>query len=238
MRYRGHGDQVFVLNPEGETLDDALVTLELGDASAEVYLITTNTAHYPMDPNVERLDLLEAAAKGLRAASTEEYQPQARPPMTEPVAERPWVTEFNNNPPLPSKGALGRRSSRRLQESEPMGTEEEGVREGDTFAFRDRDDDRNVVEIPATARQVISDGTTTVAVWVADADWATACEPDAGAGSGRVAWRRISSPKCASPRRWRTRWGPSFCSRVPATTSTTGSRRSSATRGGHTAFRS
>ena len=65
-----------------------------------------------------------------------------------------------------------------------MGTEEEpGVREGDTFAFRDRDDDRNVVEIPATARQVVSDGTTTVAVWVADADWATACEPDAGAGS-------------------------------------------------------
>ena len=186
LRYRGHGDQVFVLNPEGETLDDALVTLELGDASAEVYLITTNTAHYPMDPNVERLDLLEAAAKGLRAASTEEYQPQARPPMTEPVAERPWVTEFNNNPPLPSKGSLGRRSSRRLQESEPMGTEEEGVMEGDTFAFRDRDDDRNVVEIPATARQVISDGTTTVAVWVADADWATACEPDAGDGSGRL----------------------------------------------------
>ena len=186
LHYRGHGDQVFVLNQEGETLDDALVTLELGDASAEVYLITTNTAHYPMDPNVERLDLLEAAAKGLRAASTEEYQPQARPPMTEPVAERPWVTEFNNNPPLPSKGSLGRRSSRRLQESEPMGTEEAGVMEGDTFAFLDRDDDRNVVEIPATARQVISDGTTTVAVWVADADWATACEPDAGDGSGRL----------------------------------------------------
>ena len=186
LHYRGHGDQVFVLNQEGETLDDALVTLELGDASAEVYLITTNTAHYPMDPNVERLDLLEAAAKGLRAASTEEYQPQARPAMTEPAPDRPWVTEFNNNPPLPSKGALHRRSSRRLQESEPMVTEEEGVMEGDTFAFLDRDDDRNVVEIPATARQVVSDGTTTVAVWVADADWATACEPHDGDGSGRL----------------------------------------------------
>ena len=84
LHYRGHGDQVFVLNQEGETLDDALVTLELGDASAEVYLVATNTAHYPMDPNVERLDIMEAAAKGLRAASTEEYQPQARPAMTEP----------------------------------------------------------------------------------------------------------------------------------------------------------
>ena len=183
LHYRGHGDQVFVLNQEGETLDDALVTLELGDASAEVYLIATNTAHYPMDPNVERLDLLEAAAKGLRAASTEEYQPQARPAMTEPAPDLPWVTEFNNNPPLLSRAGVNRRSARLLQEAEPVTEEEPGVMEGDTFAFRNRGDDRSVVEIPATARQVVSDGTTTVAVWVADADWATACEPGAGDGS-------------------------------------------------------
>ena len=41
--------------------------------------------------------------------------------------------------------------------------------EGDTFAFRDLDDDFNLVEIPATARKVVSDGTTTVAVWVSSA---------------------------------------------------------------------
>ena len=157
-----------------------------GDASAEVYLVATNTAHYPMDPNVERLDIREAAAKGLRAASTEEYQPQARPAMTEPGPDRPWVTEFNNNPPLRSRVGVNKRSARLLQEAEPVTAEEPGVMEGDTFAFLDRDDDFNVVEVPATARQVVSDGTTTVAVWVADADWATACEPDAGDGSGRL----------------------------------------------------
>ena len=186
LHYRGHGDQTFVLNQEGETLDDALVTLELGDASAEVYLVTTNTAHYPMNPNVERLDLVEAAAKGLRAASTEEFRPQARPAMTERAAERPWVTEFNNNPPLGSRIGVGRRSSRLLQEAEPVTADEPGVMEGDTFVFLDRGDDRSIVEIPATARQVVSDGTTTVAVWVADADWSTACEPHDGHGSGRL----------------------------------------------------
>ena len=185
LQYRGHGDQVFVLNPEGETLDDALVTLELGDAAAEVYLIAANGAHFPMDPNVERLDLMEAAAKGLRAASTEEHQPRARPAMTERAAERPLVTEFNNNPPLGSRVRVGRRSSRLLHEVEPV-TAEPGVMEGDTFAFRDLDFDGSVVEIPATARQVVSDGTTTVAVWVADADWETACEPHDDDGSGRL----------------------------------------------------
>ena len=49
-RYRGRGDQVFVLNPEGESLDDALYTLNLGAASAEVYLIATNTAPTPWIP--------------------------------------------------------------------------------------------------------------------------------------------------------------------------------------------
>ena len=160
LQYRGHGDQVFVLNQDGEALDDALVTLELGGASAEVYLVTTNSAHYPMDPNVERLDLMEAAAKGLRAASTEEYQPRPRPAMTELVPERPEVTEFNNNPPLLSRAGVAKRGSRSSQEAR-------GVMEGDTFTFLDFDFETfSAIEIPATARDVITDGTRTVAVWV------------------------------------------------------------------------
>ena len=180
LHYRGHGDQVFVLNQDGEALDDALVTLELGDASAEVYLVTTNGAHYPMEPNVERLDLMEAAAKGLRAASTEEYQPQPRPAMTELVPERHEVTEFNNNPPLLSRAGVAKRSSRSSQEAR-------GVMEGDTFTFLDFDFETfSAIEIPATARDVITDGTRTVAVWVADADWETACEHDDGAGTATL----------------------------------------------------
>ena len=188
LHYRGHGDQVFVLNQGGEALDDALVTLELGDASAEVYLVTTNSAHYPMEPNVERLDLMEAAAKGLRAASTEEYQPQSRPAMTEPAPDRPGVTEFNNNPPLLSRVGVDKRSSRSSQEADPTVTEQQrDVMEGDTYTFLDFDFHTfSAVEIPATAREVITDGTLTVAVWVADADWETACEHEDGAGTATL----------------------------------------------------
>ena len=164
--YRG-GDQVFVLNPDGEVLDDTLYTLHLGNASAEVYLIATNTAHYRMEPRIERLDLLEAAAKGLRAAHTE-HQQQSRPPMTAATDHRPWVTEFNNNPPLDAGLTDDRR---RAQQQEPR----QPVAAGDTVAFLDLDEDDNLVEIPSTARSVVTDGVTTVAVWVADADWGSAC---------------------------------------------------------------
>ena len=200
LHYRGQGDQVFVLNPEGETLDDTLVTLELGDADAEVYLIATNGAHYPMDPNVERLDLREAAAKGLLAAAAGEYQPQARPAMTERAAELPWVTEFNNNPPLgPRIGSgVARRSVGLEQEAVPATAEETEVQEGDTFTFLHRGDDRSALEIPSTARHVVSDGTTTVAVWVADEDWDTACEPHDGAGSGRLVAAHVVPKVCVT----------------------------------------
>ena len=198
LRYRGHGDQVFVLNRDGEELDDALVTLELGDASAQVFLVATNGAHYPMYPQVERLDVREAAAKGLRAASGDEHQAQARPAMTERVAERSWVTEFNNDPPLGSRIGAGRRNARLSQEAEPVGAEEPGVREGDTFAFRDADDDRNPIEIPATARKVVTDGTTTIAVWVADADWATACESGDGAAGRTLRAAHVVPPACVT----------------------------------------
>ena len=64
--YAGSGDQVFVLNPNGEALDDTLYTLHLDDSSAEVYVIAT-AGNCHLDPQVERLDLREAAAKGLQA---------------------------------------------------------------------------------------------------------------------------------------------------------------------------
>ena len=66
--YRGSGDQVFVLNnPNGEVLDDTLYTLDLGNALAEVYVVGT-AGNYHVDPEIERLDLREAVAKGRRAA--------------------------------------------------------------------------------------------------------------------------------------------------------------------------
>ena len=166
--YRGSGDQVFVLNPGGEILEDTTLTLELGDASADVYVIATNTGIHHADPHLERLDIRDAQAKGQRAAATEEeYEPAPRTWESQPVAERAWVTEFNNNPPLSSRSAS--RSGRLQAQSQG------GVAEGDRFTFIDRDDDDNRVEIPATARKVVTDGTRTTAVWVADREWSTRC---------------------------------------------------------------
>ena len=174
--YRGSGDQVFVLNPEGEELDDTLVTLNLGETPAAVYVIASNTAHYPMEPQVERLDIMEAAIKAGRFAHKEEYQAQSRPAPSEPAPDRPEVTDFNNNFPLTGTGGI-KGGARLQQQSAPP------VAEGDTFTFLDFDRASfGAVEIPATARRVITDGATTVALWVADADWETAC--DTGHESG------------------------------------------------------
>ena len=159
---------MFVLNPGGEILEDTTLTLELGDASADVYVIATNTGIHHADPHLERLDIRDAQAKGRRAAATEEeYEPAPRTWESQPVAERAWVTEFNNNPPLSSRSAS--RSGRLQAQSQG------GVAEGDRFTFIDRDDDDNRVEIPATARKVVTDGTRTAAVWVGDRDWWTRC---------------------------------------------------------------
>ena len=178
--YRGSGDQVFVLNPEGEELDDTLVTLNLGETPAEVYVIASNTAHYPMEPKVERLDIMEAAIKAGRFAHKEEYHAQPRPPAAayapapdEPPPVPSWITEFNNNPPLTGGGSSGKGASRLLQQSGQR------VAEGDTFTFfHYRRGD--AIPIPATARRVTTDGTVTLGVWVADENWEGICDTTPG----------------------------------------------------------
>ena len=170
--YRGHGDQVFVLNADGKTLDKTVYTLDLGDASAEVYLIATNTAYYDVQPEVRRLDRIEAVAKGLLDELPAEYQPAPRPATIPSLGEREWITEFNNNPPLPAPSARASRRAHAQAGPDP-------VAEGDRGTFHDRDDDRNLVPIPATARRVVTDGSRTAAFWVADDDWGAGCR---GAG--------------------------------------------------------
>ena len=159
-RYRGSGDQVFTLNPDGAMLDSALYTLDLGDASAEVYVIATNTATYPMGPHIERLDLGGAAVQ-------DGYVPPPRPAPSAREPELAWITEFNNNPPLSRRSTP--RGSARLHTQAVR-----GVAEGDRFTFRHLDDNY-LVFIPATARSVVTDGETTVALWVADRDWGPNC---------------------------------------------------------------
>ena len=156
LEYEG-GDAVFVLNPNGEILDDTAYTLRLGDASADVYLIATNTAYHPMDPRVARLD--RRAAAGRFAPAANEALAQRTASGHSMVPQRSWVTEFNNDSPPPDGACMPQQTQTRVAEV------------GDTFTFRDLDESQELVEIPATARKVVRDATTTLAVWVADNDW-------------------------------------------------------------------
>ena len=165
-RYRGRGDQVFVLNPDGQELEEALYTLDLGEATAGVYVVATNTAGHEVDPAIERLDPEDGAA-GRRAAAQTVREARSRPAPSARVAEFEWITEFNNNPPLSGRrGFSGTRSGASAQT-------QRGVAEGDRYDFRHRG--REPVSIPATARSVVTDGETTVALWVADREWGTDC---------------------------------------------------------------
>ena len=163
--YRGSGDQVFVLNPDGEVLDDTVYSLDLGDSSAEVYVIAT-AGNRHMEHRVEMLDRRKAAAENLAAAQGEQ-QAESRPAADEVSARLQSITAFNNfndGPPV-WEGSV-----------DPARSQTVGARpaaaEGDRFIFFDAIDE---VEVPATLRRVATDGTTSVAVWVANKEWIETC---------------------------------------------------------------
>ena len=170
-RYRGSGNQVFVLNGEGENLDDTVVTVNLGDASAEVHVIATNTANSERSVEIRSLSRLEAEAKGLQPSAQDAYEPAPRPLLSEVDAKLARVTESDYNLPLSTR-ASGATARLRTQS-------QTAVAEGDRFTFKEWDRDRNVIHIPATARRVVTDGSVTAAFWVGDADWGAGCS---GAG--------------------------------------------------------
>ncbi|MDE0449630.1 MAG: putative Ig domain-containing protein [Spirochaetaceae bacterium] len=165
--YRGSGDQVFVLNPNGEVLDQTLYTLNLGSAAAEVYVVAT-AGNFHVSPQIERLDRREAAAKGLQPPAQAVQQPEPRPAPGGQVSPRlRWITEFNNfndGPPVwEGSAAPGRIAELQAQPA---------VAEGDRIDFYDAVDK---ILVPATVRKVVTDGTTRVALWVADQEWADTC---------------------------------------------------------------
>ena len=152
LHYTG-GNQAFILNPNGEILDGATFALSLGAADADVYVIATNTAHHPANPHVERLDRASRRAAGRLV--------QAAADATSMVPQRGWVTQFNNGSDLPLAGTCGQHQ----------------VAQGNTFTFRDYNASLGeTVNIRATERKVVTDGTTTLTVWVADASWETCSE--------------------------------------------------------------
>ena len=162
LTYRGSGDQVFPLNSEGQILDATPVTLNLGGADAEVYLVATNTGFHPMAPRVERLDGVSAAAHGSTQAAARAAQRRLAA-RGAAVPARAWVTTFNNESPLPRAGSCA------VQQSRSTNTQV-----GDKHTFRDFDAAADAsVNIPATVRKVAEDSNTRLTVWVANRDWET-----------------------------------------------------------------
>ena len=170
LRYRGSGDQVFVLNPDDAYLRNARFTLQLGDASTEVYVISTNTSNrYPANLEIARLDPGAAATHGRRAPAEDGPEP-----LASGVSPERAVTEFNDSLPrwLPRwEGSAGGSGRLRTQS-------QGGVAEGDRFTFPDITS-VGLPAIPSTARKVVTDGAATAAFWVGDRDWGPNCR---GAG--------------------------------------------------------
>ena len=158
--YRGSGDHVCPINSDGQALDEVSLSLRLGTARRDVYVIATNTNHYPASARVERLDA-GPEAEGQGSFARREYPPHRLQPDSSGHAP-PWIVEFNNNPP-PMQRSGGTQRSLRAQA-------QRAVAEGDRFTFTTHQED-----MPATARRVVSDGSTTLVVWVADRDWSATC---------------------------------------------------------------
>ena len=162
--YRGSGDQVCSVNPDGQALDQVSYDLRLGAARPEVYLIATNTNSNPASPMITIVGGVQAATTASPRVTGTSHRSASYSSKHAPE----WVTEFNNNPPQLHGAAALRQSLSDARARQP-------VAEGDTLVFHHFLDVETPVEIPATARSVVTDGTTTAALWVADDAWGT-CE--------------------------------------------------------------
>ena len=155
--FRPTDPRVRFINPDGASLHDELFTLDLGNASAEVFVISTNTTTLPVTPHIEWLDSGRLA----------EQVPQPRPAASQPAPEPVWFRDLQRLPPLRTDGPSERRQ-RLARAQSPVAV-------GDQFVFIETRANEVFVPVPATVRKVIRTGSTTLAVWVADREWWATC---------------------------------------------------------------
>ena len=159
--YRGCGNQVFSLNPEGDSLVDELYTLLLDATYADVYLIATNTTTDAATATIQPLNLSTPPPATIRhavdPAAVARHFHADRPPHPDPSR-----TEFDPSSLVSSPLDLSRRVAR------------QPPRHGDAFTFWDTFPEQPR-HVPATARRVVTDGTTSAVFWVEDSHWGT-CE--------------------------------------------------------------
>ena len=159
-RYRGSGDQVFVLNPNGEELNRTLYTLDLGSSSPEVYVVST-TGNLHLDQNIVVVD------RGRASAQADGNLPAAARPAGGEISPRlQSITAFNNfNDGAPVWQGSADPARTQALRARPA------VAEGDRLSYTDRDDG----DLEFTVRRIATDGTTTVAFWVEDREWGPTC---------------------------------------------------------------
>ena len=163
--YRGQGDQVFILNPDWTSLDDTAHILSLGSASAEVYVIATNSTFQETSPEIMTLGQSAAAAADVR-------DPPPRPAPNMPATAKPrWIVALNNSPPPHAAAGAAAGGSAYLT----WRSRQASVEPGDPFTFTDTTDGDTFSNIVATARSVVTDGSTTATFWVGDNDWGAGC---------------------------------------------------------------
>ena len=133
--------------------------INLGDASADVYLVSTNTNATAISPASITL-----SSSGRVAIPT----PAGRSAIhgEQPVfRDLPEVLEFNEG----AVRRLARRSSASAMRSMALPSSRVLSVVGDSHTFLDYEG--GPVNIPSTARSVVTDGTVTLTVWVADDGW-------------------------------------------------------------------
>ena len=152
-------------------MDDMLYTLRLGDAAAEVYVISTNTNPHEIAPSkIEPLGSLAPVQQPWG-----DLGPLSRQPARDHTAHAlpPGIAEFNHHPPR----SLSDDAVRRARPAAVGGSRT--VAAGDIYDFRVSGSER----VSATARKVVTDGTISLAVWVADEEWINGACSRSGPGT-------------------------------------------------------
>ena len=158
--YSGCGDEVFLLNPDGEAIDrNTLYVLSLGTTPASVYVIATNASDsFVRTPGVKMADSRDSSTGSLQSAPAGDGLQRRTASAT--VDSGHHLDEDDLDHPRTTAGALL-----------PSAAGPSAIEVGDTFAFLDEDEDDNIVQTRATARNATTAGGLTLIVWVGDANW-------------------------------------------------------------------
>ena len=160
MTYTGSGDEIFLVNVPEEV--EFTFTIDLGSNLKDVYFIFTNTGFTDQsNPTVDISALAGYISPAVPAVTKSERETISTDDMW--IRDIPKITRFNENPFafITKKGLSG--SS--VSAPEPLF---DAVSDTQYFYY-----DSTSSKIQSTCRAVVTDGTKTLNIWVADDCWET-----------------------------------------------------------------